>query len=263
VIQAVDRLNLLVGRLLQFARSDNSSRAKLQLNVLVEETAALLRAKAAEQQVEVVTNLSDVLPWSVRHRGCSRSFSTWRPTPSRPCRPAVASNLERDLIRNRMLVQLELAIPAPASRWTSGAIIRAVFHDPGGGNRLGPGLCARLSAQHGGQIALEPREPCGTRCVVTLPCARSDGPFPLTDAHGQSKERVTILVADDDATIRANLVLLLRSENYDVLEAADGLQAARILDDCRVALALLDLSMPGMDGMEFCASTRIGWKRRP
>ena len=63
-------------------------------------------------------------------------------------------------------------------------------------------------------------------------------------------ERVTILVADDDATIRANLVLLLRSENYDVLEAADGLQAARILDDCRVALALLDLSMPGMDGME-------------
>jgi two-component system, NtrC family, response regulator AtoC len=67
---------------------------------------------------------------------------------------------------------------------------------------------------------------------------------------GKPNDQVTILVADDDATIRANLVLLLRSENYGVLEAADGIQAAGILDDRLAALALLDLGMPGMDGME-------------
>ena len=38
-----------------------------------------------------------------------------------------------------------------------------------------------------------------------------------------------ILVADDDRTIRRNLVLLLRSEGYETLEAADGVEAlARI-----------------------------------
>ena len=65
-----------------------------------------------------------------------------------------------------------------------------------------------------------------------------------------SNHRITILVADDDATIRANLALLLRSENYGVLEAADGLEASATLETGRAALALLDLSMPGLDGME-------------
>jgi DNA-binding NtrC family response regulator len=61
--------------------------------------------------------------------------------------------------------------------------------------------------------------------------------------------RATILVADDDAVIRTNLALLLKSEGYDVREAADGGEAARALLDPAVALALLDLKMPVQDGM--------------
>jgi two-component system response regulator AtoC len=61
--------------------------------------------------------------------------------------------------------------------------------------------------------------------------------------------RATILVADDDAVIRSNLALLLKSEGYDVREAADGGEAARALLDPAVALALLDLKMPVQDGM--------------
>jgi two-component system response regulator AtoC len=67
---------------------------------------------------------------------------------------------------------------------------------------------------------------------------------------GDSNHRITILVADDDATIRANLTLLLRSENYGVLEAAAGLEASVLLESGRAALALLDLGMPGLDGMD-------------
>jgi two-component system, NtrC family, response regulator AtoC len=64
-------------------------------------------------------------------------------------------------------------------------------------------------------------------------------------------ERATvILVADDDAAIRGNLALLLRSEGYAVRTATDGLEAAAALRDREVALALLDLKMPGMTGME-------------
>ena len=68
----------------------------------------------------------------------------------------------------------------------------------------------------------------------------------MTKAHLQA----TILVADDDTTIRTNLRLLLQSEGYRVLEAADGLQAAQAFGDPSVALALLDLKMPGQDGMD-------------
>jgi DNA-binding NtrC family response regulator len=60
----------------------------------------------------------------------------------------------------------------------------------------------------------------------------------------------TILVADDDPVIRGNLRVFLQSEGYHVTEAADGLEASRKLDDLSVALALLDLRMPGCTGME-------------
>ncbi len=67
-------------------------------------------------------------------------------------------------------------------------------------------------------------------------------------------ERTVILVADDDSTIRNNLALLLRSEKYEVREAANGLEAAQALDDAPISLALLDLDMPGRDGMDLLRS---------
>lgn len=59
-----------------------------------------------------------------------------------------------------------------------------------------------------------------------------------------------LLVADDEPAIRTNLRLLLESEGYQIREAADGEQAARLLQASDVALCLLDLKMPGRDGME-------------
>jgi two-component system response regulator AtoC len=60
----------------------------------------------------------------------------------------------------------------------------------------------------------------------------------------------TVLVADDDRTIRRNLVRLLESEGYRALEAADGVEAlARIRAEGPDAV-LLDLKMPGRDGLD-------------
>jgi DNA-binding NtrC family response regulator len=59
-----------------------------------------------------------------------------------------------------------------------------------------------------------------------------------------------ILVADDEPDIRTNLKRLLESEGYGVCEAADGEQAVRLLQDPDVALCLLDLKMPLLDGMD-------------
>jgi len=65
----------------------------------------------------------------------------------------------------------------------------------------------------------------------------------------QVSRRETILVVDDDSVIRTNLCLLLRDEGYDVREASDGRQALNALQDGHIALALLDLKMPHVDGM--------------
>lgn len=59
----------------------------------------------------------------------------------------------------------------------------------------------------------------------------------------------TILVADDDPAIRANLALFLRSEGYTVREATDGEEAAETLANPAVVAALIDLKMPKQDGL--------------
>jgi two-component system nitrogen regulation response regulator NtrX len=60
----------------------------------------------------------------------------------------------------------------------------------------------------------------------------------------------TILIADDEQGIRDSLKRLLEFESYQVVLAADGPSALKAARDQRVDLILLDIKMPGMDGLE-------------
>ncbi|MEZ5099160.1 MAG: response regulator [Thermoleophilia bacterium] len=59
-----------------------------------------------------------------------------------------------------------------------------------------------------------------------------------------------VLVADDDADIRALVAFRLRKSGYDVLEAGNGSEALRLAKERRPALAVLDWMMPGLTGVE-------------
>jgi two-component system nitrogen regulation response regulator NtrX len=59
-----------------------------------------------------------------------------------------------------------------------------------------------------------------------------------------------ILVVDDDSGIRDALRMILEYEGYQVLTAGDGKAALSSLDSERVDAVLLDIKMPGMDGLE-------------
>ena len=59
-----------------------------------------------------------------------------------------------------------------------------------------------------------------------------------------------ILVADDDPTIRRFIATLLGDRGYEIHEAPDGEQAARLATHVRPHLVLLDLIMPFKDGFD-------------
>jgi DNA-binding response OmpR family regulator len=59
-----------------------------------------------------------------------------------------------------------------------------------------------------------------------------------------------ILVADDDPDIVALVSAVLRRAGFEVVEASDGAEALELLRTRRPQLAVLDISMPKLDGME-------------
>jgi len=63
--------------------------------------------------------------------------------------------------------------------------------------------------------------------------------------------RATVLVVDDSPDIRRYLTLALEIDHYKVETASSGEEAfQRLRDGCAAAIVLLDLQMPGMDGLE-------------
>ncbi len=65
-----------------------------------------------------------------------------------------------------------------------------------------------------------------------------------------------ILVADDEAEIREVLRLYLEKEGYEIVEAAEGTEAVRLIREEKIDLALLDIMMPGMDGYRVLRNIR-------
>jgi len=82
------------------------------------------------------------------------------------------------------------------------------------------------------------------------PAARDD------QARAAVAPRRRILVVDDEASIREVLTQYLELEGFTVLQAADGVEALRSAEAQPPDLVVLDLMLPGMDGLEVCRRLR-------
>lgn len=66
-----------------------------------------------------------------------------------------------------------------------------------------------------------------------------------------------ILVVDDDAALAEMIGIVLGAEGYDVSFCADGSGALEAFRRARPDLVLLDLMLPGLDGIEVCRAIRV------
>lgn len=65
-----------------------------------------------------------------------------------------------------------------------------------------------------------------------------------------------ILLVDDDANVLAVISDLLKSTGYAVYEASDAQEATRVVKEEFIDLALIDLRMPGTDGIDLMLSLK-------
>jgi two-component system response regulator MprA len=72
-----------------------------------------------------------------------------------------------------------------------------------------------------------------------------------------------ILVVDDERAVRESLRRALELEGYDVELAGDGLEGLARVEESQPDVLILDVLMPGMDGLEMCRRLRRGDNRLP
>ena len=98
-----------------------------------------------------------------------------------------------------------------------------------------------------------------TRLYIEILAMPKPRKFAVRRKKGMDISRMkTVLVAEDEASIRDFIVINLQRSGYEVLEAGDGLEALHIYDERNgeVDVALLDIMMPQMDGLELCKQLR-------
>ncbi len=78
-----------------------------------------------------------------------------------------------------------------------------------------------------------------------------------------SQENATVLIVDDERSIRASLRTILSGLGYVTVEAARGEEAIALVRTAQFDVVLLDISMPGMGGIEVCRRMRTTSPRLP
>ncbi len=129
------------------------------------------------------------------------------------------------------------------------------------GTGLGLAVCHGIVATHHGAIEVSSRVGFGTTFTVWLPVYHGRVErAPATDVLSTGRE--TILLAEDEPTVRALTMRMLELQGYRVLAAEDGLKAFALAEsvDFDFDLILSDVKMPGMTGPELVEALRA---RRP
>jgi len=131
----------------------------------------------------------------------------------------------------------------------------------GEGTGLGLSVVHGIITAHGGRIEIDSREGRGTTVRIVLPRAAEEpglGDRRSSDEAMPGGRGETILIVEDNETVRRSLVEILDSLGYRVVEAESG-EEALLMKDVRPQVLLTDYLLPGMTGLQLAEKCRGSW----
>jgi CheY-like chemotaxis protein len=129
-----------------------------------------------------------------------------------------------------------------------------------GGSGLGLAISQELAAAMDGRIEIDSTPGEGTRFSVCLPLQAAMNPSLRDEAAGAdapSLRSFSLLLVEDDPTVADVLTGLLRLQGHHVVHVPHGLAALAAVSTTPFDAALLDLDLPGMDGLALARQLRV------
>jgi CheY-like chemotaxis protein len=134
----------------------------------------------------------------------------------------------------------------------------------GEGTGLGLSMVYGFAKQSGGQVRITSAVGQGTTVCLLLPrhqgAAEVDRLAPERHPIAQAGSGETVLIVDDEPTVRMLVADVLGDLGYTAVEAADGAAGLRVLQsDVRVDLLVTDVGLPGgLNGRQMADAARVG-----
>jgi PAS domain S-box-containing protein len=136
----------------------------------------------------------------------------------------------------------------------------------GQGTGLGLSMLYGFIKQSDGHVRIYSEPGHGTTFRLYLPRYRGPSEHEETNAvavdlspAAKAEDGETVLVVDDDPTVRMLVTETLRELGYTALEAVDGPSGLRILDSAaRIDLLVTDVGLPGLNGRQIADAARVG-----
>jgi two-component system cell cycle sensor histidine kinase/response regulator CckA len=130
----------------------------------------------------------------------------------------------------------------------------------GQGTGLGLATVFGIAKQSGGHVGVSSELGVGTTMQLYLPrLAVPAQPSPVTELRPSAHANATVLVVEDEGTVRGLMEEILRVHGYDVLAASQPDDALRLAREHtgRIDLLLCDVIMPGMGGPQLAQAVKV------
>ncbi|MDP5290931.1 ATP-binding protein [Oceanimonas sp. CHS3-5] len=257
---SADHLLMLLNDVLDYAALEQGplpeDPAPFALSELLESTIAMMQGYAGAKQIRLRLNAPDTLPWLSGHADRVRQ---------------VLINLLSNAIKfTDEGGQVRLAVRPVGKGW------QFVVEDNGigiaseqqdrifdrftqadesisrryGGTGLGLAISRRLIEAMGGTLSLESAPGRGSRFGFTLPLTPVEAPARARQTELAALPSLSLLLVEDVAINRGILTALLEQHYHLVSQAESGEQALELARQQAFDVILMDMHLPGMDGLE-------------
>jgi PAS domain S-box-containing protein len=252
------RVASIVKRLLVFSRQVKPERRDVDINELIESTLALRAYHLRVNNIKVTIQLAPDLPETVADPGQIQqvllNLIVNAETEMKLARGKGKLLIKTEKVDNTIRISFKDNGPGIAKK-NLDRIFDPFFttREVGQGTGLGLSLCHGIVAEHNGKIYAESKPGKGATFIVELPVVtEAEQPKPSEPVVEQPEKvvKAKILVVDDEKVIMDLVKRVLAGEGYEVETVDNATDALKKIEGKRYNLVLIDIKMPGMDGVE-------------